>query len=173
MCYLGPKTPRIYRKVLFPTFSSFGSKLTQQKLFLIRAEILGLLLNMLPANYELSRSNKDNLPLPIQRKLPKKRKSFCRNLFEFLLSTWNFNAVKENEPHRYIISRVIDSERWAYLNSVGGLVSEHLLEVNVLPRPKNSWNLQKSILSNFLIILIEIEWAKAIFYQISDFRTAS
>ena len=41
--------------------------------------------------------------------------------------------------------------------------SENLFEVNVLPRPKNSWNLQKSILHNFFIIFMQIELAKAIF----------
>ena len=56
---------------------------------------------------------------------------------------------------------------------ITGLVSENFSEVNVLPRPKNSWNLQKSILSNFFIILVEIELAKAIFNQIWYFSTAS
>ena len=43
-----------------------------KKLFLIRSEILGLLVNTLTANYEYSRSNEENLPLPIQMKLSKK-----------------------------------------------------------------------------------------------------
>ena len=98
-------------------FSAFRSKLSEQKLFLIRSKILGLLLNTLTVNYDLSRSNRDNLPLPIGIKLPKKRKSFCR----FSLSFWYLheisNVLKKNEPHRSIISGVIDSERWAYLNA--------------------------------------------------------
>ena len=56
---------------------------------------------------------------------------------------------------------------------ITGLFSGNFLEVNVLPRPKNSWILQKSILSDFFIILIQIERAEAIFNQILDFRTAS
>ena len=42
------------------------------ELFLIRSEILGLLVNTLTANYEYSRSNRENLPLPIQMKVLKK-----------------------------------------------------------------------------------------------------
>ena len=33
--------------------------------YLIRSEILGPLVNMLTANYDYSRSNRENLPLPI------------------------------------------------------------------------------------------------------------
>ena len=56
---------------------------------------------------------------------------------------------------------------------ITGLVSENVLEVNVLPRHKNSWNLQESILSTFFSILMQIELAKAIFNQIWDYRSAS
>ena len=53
-------------------FSSFWSKLGQTKLFLIGSEILGLLDDTLTVNYEYSRSNRENLPLPVQIKLSKK-----------------------------------------------------------------------------------------------------
>ena len=59
-------------KYFYPFFSSFSAKITQKKLFLIRSEILGLLVNTLIANYEYSRSNRENLALPIQIKLSKK-----------------------------------------------------------------------------------------------------
>ena len=121
MCYLGPRTPKICRKVLFPTFSSFGSKMIEQKLFLIRSQILGLLLNTLTANYELSRSSRDNLPLPIQSKLLKKRKSFWSIFFNFLDLHEIYNFLEKNEPHRLIISAVIDSGRWNLLNAYEGL----------------------------------------------------
>ena len=60
------KLPKSAEKYFYPTFSSFWAKLSQQKLFLIRSEILGLLVITLTANYEYSRSNRENLPLPIQ-----------------------------------------------------------------------------------------------------------
>ena len=59
-------------KYFYPTFSSFWAKLSYKNLFLIRSEILGMLVNTLTANYEYSRSNRENLPLPIQIKLSKK-----------------------------------------------------------------------------------------------------
>ena len=67
---------------------------------------------MLTANYELSRSNRDNLPLPIQIKLPKKPKSFCGIFFNFLISKWNFQCSEKIESLTAIISGVIDFEKW-------------------------------------------------------------
>ena len=46
------------------------------ELFLVRSEILGLLVNTLTANYEYSRSNRENLALPIQMKVSKKPYAF-------------------------------------------------------------------------------------------------
>ena len=91
--------------------------MSEEKLFLIQSGILGLLINTLTANYQLSRSNRDDLPLPIQSKLPKKRKSFRCIFFDFLVSTGNLQcSEKKNEHHGSIISGVIDSEKRAYLN---------------------------------------------------------
>ena len=59
-------------KYFYPTFSLFWAKLSQEKLFLIRSDISGLLVDTLTANYQYSRSNRENLPLPIQMKLSKK-----------------------------------------------------------------------------------------------------
>ena len=42
----------------YPTFSSYWAKLSEEKLFLFRSEISGLLFNTLTANYEYSRSNR-------------------------------------------------------------------------------------------------------------------
>ena len=55
------------------SFSSLWPKLSLKKLFLIRSDISELLVNTLTANYEYSRSNRENLPLLIQIKLSKKR----------------------------------------------------------------------------------------------------
>ena len=48
----------------YPTFSSFWAKLSYKKFFSIKSEILGLLDNTMNANYEYSRINRENLPLP-------------------------------------------------------------------------------------------------------------
>ena len=61
------------RKVLLYYFFIILSQIELEKLFLIRAEILGLLVNMLTAKYADSRINGENLLLPIQIKLFKER----------------------------------------------------------------------------------------------------
>ena len=76
--------------------------------------------NTLTANYEYSRSNRENLPLPIQMQLSEKPKIFCQFFIAFLESTLNFEhfeTKKKNESHNSSISEVIDSERRAYLNA--------------------------------------------------------
>ena len=59
-------------KYFYTTLSSFSAKLSEPKFFSIRSEILGLLVNTLNVNYQHSRSNRENLPVPIQIKLSKK-----------------------------------------------------------------------------------------------------
>ena len=62
--------PQIYAEKYFDSiFSSIWAKVSSEKFFLIRSEILGLLVNTLTANYEYFRSNQENFPLPIQLKL--------------------------------------------------------------------------------------------------------
>ena len=61
--------------------------MSEKKSFLVRSQILGLLVNTLTANYEYSRKKK------------KKKKK------------------KKNEPHGLSISEVIDSKQRAYLNA--------------------------------------------------------
>ena len=136
------------------------------------------------ANYELSRSNRYNLPWRIQVKLPKHRKSFCCIFFDWFLTCWlqttsylvaieiNYryqfksNYLKNenlfapfswtfwylHEIYNILTKMTLRAQLfWGLLTSKSGLfkcitrlVSENLLEMNVLHRPKNSWNLQKS-----------------------------
>ena len=72
---------------------------------------------MLTANYEYSRSNRENLPLPIQMQLSKKAKIFCCIFISFLKSTLNFEHFEKDGPASLSIPEVIDSERRAYLNA--------------------------------------------------------
>ena len=70
------------------------------------------------ANYEYSRSNRENLPLQIPKRLSEKLKPFSEFFIAFLEFTLNFkHFVKKNEPHSLSTSEVIDSERRAYLNA--------------------------------------------------------
>ena len=52
-------------------------KISKKESFLVRSEILGLLVNTLTPNYEYLRSNRENLLLPVQMQLSEKPKSFC------------------------------------------------------------------------------------------------
>ena len=76
-------------KYFYPAFSSFWAKLRQKKLYLVRSEILGLFFNALTGDYEYSRSNGDNLLLPIQMQLSGKSKGLFYAVFE---STLNFKC---------------------------------------------------------------------------------
>ena len=80
---------------------------------------MGLLFNTLTADYEYSRSNRENLPLPIQMQLFKKPKTFCCIFIAFLESTLNFEYFekKKKKSHSLSISEIIDSERRGYLNA--------------------------------------------------------
>ena len=74
-------------------------------------------LNTLTANYEYSRSNRENVPLQIQMQLSEKPKIFCCIFIPFLESTLNFKHSEKIEPPGLSISGVIDSERRTYLNA--------------------------------------------------------
>ena len=89
----------------------------KKKSFLIRSEILGLLDNTLTADYKYSRSNSENLTLPIQIKLSRKSSTFCW-IFGIYIK-WQMFWYK-NEPDRLSISEVIDSERCGYFNAEQG-----------------------------------------------------
>ena len=104
-------------KCFFATFSSFGAKLSYKNLFLIRFEILGLLANTLTANYEYSRSNRENLPLEIQIKLSKKPQTFLTFFFSTFRCYINLPMFwTQHHCHSSNISEVIYSKRCAYLN---------------------------------------------------------
>ena len=104
-------------KYFYPTFSSFPARLSHRKLFFIRSETLGLLVNTLTANDGESRINIENLPLRIEIKVYKKPSTFCCICLAFFECTLNFQcSEKNNEPPRSSISEVVDSKIWIDLN---------------------------------------------------------
>ena len=78
--------------------------------------ILTLRINMLTVDYEYSRSNRENLPLPIQMQLSKKPNVFCQFFIAFLKSKLNFEHFERKESS-LSISKIIDSKRRGYLNA--------------------------------------------------------
>ena len=94
--------------------------MSEKKSFLVRSQILGLLVNTLTANYEYSRSIRENSPLPIQMQLSEKGKPCCQFfycIFGTYIKFWTFWKKKKKEPHGLSISEVIDSKQRAYLNA--------------------------------------------------------
>ena len=69
------------------------------------------------ADCEYFRSNRENLPLPIQMQISQKPKTNWCNLIVFLQSTLNLKHSEKNEPHSLSISGIIDSARHGYLNA--------------------------------------------------------
>ena len=78
-----------------PNFLSFWAKLSWKKSFLVRFEILGLLVNTLTGDDEYSRHNRKNLALAIQMQLSKKPKTFCCIFIAFLKSLLKFEHLKK------------------------------------------------------------------------------
>ena len=69
------------------------------------------------ADYEYFRSNRENLPLPIQMRISQKPKTNWCNLIAFFQSTLNLKHFEKNELHSVSISGIIDSVRHGYLNA--------------------------------------------------------
>ena len=98
-------------------FQLIWNKLSCKKLFLIRFEILGLFLNTMTTDDNISRRNRDNFVQQIQMQLPQQPKIFSRYFFAFLKSTSNFQYFdKREECHSLTIFDILDSERGLYLN---------------------------------------------------------
>ena len=143
-----------------------------EKFLLIRSEILELLDNTLTANYEYCRSNRQNLPLPIQIKLSEKNNVsfayfFC--IFGTYIKFPMFSKKWASEV-KYFWSYWL--RRMCLFKCITGLVSENRLTMNVLTSPKNSWNMQKKTFTLFFIMLSQNELEKVIFNHMLDFRTA-
>ena len=157
----------------YPTFSLFWTKSSWKKLFSTRSEILGLLDNTLTGNYEYSRTNRENLPWPIQIKLSKKLGGFCCIVFKFLLLTWNFQCSEtKNEPQRLSISEFVESERCAYLNPWEGFFLKTPWNWTCKRITKTPEVCRKVLLSYLFFILGQIDLEKVIFNQIWDFWSA-
>ena len=125
-------------KYFYSTFSSFSAKLSQKKLFLIRPEILGQLDNTLTANYKYSRSNRENLLLPIQINFSEKPSMFSGVFFPFFESTLNLpcSGQKRNLIGQVFLKLLIRDT--CSFNCIRKLVSEKPVALNMLTSLKNS-----------------------------------
>ena len=117
-------------KYFYPTFSSFWANLSLKKSFLVRSEILGLLLNRLTANYEYFCINRENLLATNSNAITWKTKKHFYCIFGIYIKFWTF--WKKNEPHSLSISEVIDSKKMCLFKCIKDLVSQNPLAVNLL-----------------------------------------
>ena len=90
---------------------SLSNQLSWKKSLLLTCQILRLLVNTLAADENYPVLNRDNLTIPIQMQLSQKQKTFSQFFAAFLKSTLNFEHFeKKDDPHRFCISEITDSE---------------------------------------------------------------
>ena len=104
------------------TFPSSWAKLSLEKLFLIRSEILGQLVNKLTANYEYFRNNGEKSTITNSNQMILK----ITNFLPYFLSIFGIfikypMLSKKHEWYRSNSSEVIHSEICAYSNASQGL----------------------------------------------------
>ena len=77
----------------------------------LTGQMVGLLLNTLPADEEYPVLNRDNLTIPIHMQLSQKQKTFSEFFSAFLKSRWNFEHFnKKDDLHRFCNFEITDSE---------------------------------------------------------------
>ena len=77
----------------------------------LTGQMVGLLVNTLPADKEYPVLNRDNLTIPIQKQLSQKQKTFSEFFSAFLKSRWNFEHFKKKDDlHRFWNFEITDSE---------------------------------------------------------------
>ena len=81
-------------KHFYPSFSSVRIHLSYKNWFLVRSEVLDLLVNQLTANYVYSRRNTDKLPPPVEMQLSEKQEPFSGFFILFSEAALNFKHFK-------------------------------------------------------------------------------
>ena len=133
-----------------------------EKSDLVRSEILQLAVNKLTANYEYSRSNREDFLLPIKMQLSEKPKNVCWIVIAPLESKLNFEYFKtqKNEPHGLSIPDVSDSERCAYLNAKRSCLWKVFDSTRVKESPKLLKSAEKYLYLTFWSVLGNVSWKK-------------
>ena len=77
----------------------------------LTGQMVGLLVNTLPADEEYPVLNRDNLTIPIHMQLSQKQKTFSEFFSAFLKSRSNFEHFKKKDDlHRFCNFEITDSE---------------------------------------------------------------
>ena len=121
----------------------FWLNLSQKKSFLVRSDILRLLLNTLIFNDKYSHSNMDNLWQQIHIELSQKLKTFCQTLIAFLESTLNLQHFEKKSLIAQAFLKFLNlTDLLTYIHKRSSFWKAS--PVNMFTSPKNCWNLQKS-----------------------------
>ena len=75
---------------LYHIHQHFPMKLSRKESLLLRSKILGLLVNTLATDEKYPVLNRENLTIPIQMQIPKKKNCFWKFFGAFLKSRLNF-----------------------------------------------------------------------------------
>ena len=94
-CESVSNTCEISMRALLSCFSSFSGMLISKISPIVTREILVVFVNALTANGKYPVKDCENLALPIQTQLSKKRKTFSHFVFPFLEYTSNFNHFEK------------------------------------------------------------------------------
>ena len=87
---------------LYHIYWSLPSKLSWKKSLFLICQILGLLVNTLPADEKYLVLNRDNLTIAIEMLLSQKQKSFAQFFAVFLKFRMNFQYFEKNDdPHKF------------------------------------------------------------------------
>ena len=90
---------------------SLASQLISKKFLLSTWKTLGRLINTLSADEKYPVLNRDNLTIPIQMQLSQKKNTFSQFFATFLKFKLSFKYFeKKDEPHRFSIFEITDSE---------------------------------------------------------------
>ena len=118
-CVSGSQTfPKFRRQHFYPIFSSIWDKLSWETSLLVRSEILQLFVNILTADCKYSRHNWEDYHNKLKCKFKTNSNLNNDKIFtEILLRFLNFETYwKKHEPHSLSICKVIDSDKYFYLN---------------------------------------------------------
>ena len=97
-------------KHLYHIHWSLPSQLSWKTSLWLTCEILGRLVNTLPTNEKYSLLKKENLTIPIQMQLSKK-KTFSQFLVAFTKSRSHFKYLEtKDDPHRFCILEITNCE---------------------------------------------------------------
>ena len=98
-------------QTLYHIHQSLPWKLSWEKSLLLRCQILGLFVNILPADGKYPVLTREKLTIPIHMILSQKQKTFSEFFAAFSKSRLNFEYFeKKDEPQSFCISENMDSE---------------------------------------------------------------